>query len=273
MDGFPVATPFLKWAGSKRRLLDQIRGLIPTSFGKYFEPFLGGGALFFALSPPRAEISDSCEALIETYKAVRRDPHGIFEFVSVLHPTRNNFERVKSTLFRGEISRAGAFIFLNKTCWNGLYRVNSSGKFNVPYGQPRSNYITDIVTLEDCSKALRRRGVAIRRQDFSSIEARAEEGDFVFFDPPYVTNHNKNGFVDWNEKLFSWEDQRRLAALARRLARKGVNVLVTNADHQSLHDLYNGFQSAQLSRHSTLASDFRKRRVTTERAFFAGPEY
>lgn len=270
---FPATYPFLKWAGSKRSLLGQIKCFVPANYGKYFEPFLGGGSLFFALSPQSAEISDASSALIETYKALKKDPSGISQFITRWKPTREDFERVKVAKYTQSKSRAGAFIYLNKTCWNGLYRVNSDGKFNVPFGQPRSDYISDIDTLNNCSKALRRRGVSIKLQDFEAIEPRVSTGDFVFFDPPYVTSHNTNGFVDWNEKIFSWRDQERLALLARRLVQKGANVLITNADHESVYSLYNGFGKSQLSRFSTLASDSTKRRKTTEAVFFDGPNY
>lgn len=270
---FPQCSPFLKWAGSKRRLLDQMKPFVPETFGKYFEPFLGGGTLFFALGPNHAEISDVSPALIGTYKAVKNDVDKVLNFVSPLEPNKLEFNRVKNLNLRASGSKAGAFIFLNKTCWNGLYRVNAAGKFNVPFGMPRADFVVDQDQLRTCSKLLRKRSVSIKLQDFDRIEKRVSANDFVFFDPPYVTSHNTNGFVDWNEKLFSWHDQVRLSYLAKRLVARGVNVVVTNADHPSVLSLYDGFGFHRLSRFSTLASDADKRRATTESLFYAGPNY
>jgi DNA adenine methylase len=112
---------------------------------------------------------------------------------------------------------AGSFIFLNRACWNGLYRVNSDGVFNVPYGWPRTNFLIDEENLRECAKQLRRRSITLRQQDFEDIEDRVSRDDFVFLDPPYVTAHNMNGLVDWNERIFSWADQVRLASMAKRL--------------------------------------------------------
>ena len=267
------ALSFLKWAGSKRRLLPQLLALAPAEFGKYYEPFLGGGSMFFALAPSRAELSDQSPALIDTYKALKADVYKVIDFLEPLRPSREEFERVKSQILRNRFNLAGRFIYLNKTCWNGLYRVNASGRFNVPFGMPRSEFIFDQVHLKACSSLLRQRSVSIRWQDFGAIEKRVEASDFVFFDPPYVTGHNFNGFADWNEKLFSWDDQLRLALLAKRLVERGVNVMVTNADHPAVAALYGGFHFKQLQRFSTLASNSAKRRMTTEAVFFAGPSY
>ena len=270
---FPKLKPFLKWAGSKRKLLNQLAPLVPDQMGKYFEPFLGGGSLFFAISPESAEISDASGALIETYKAVKRDVERVLRFIRPLELNREEFERIKNATFRTAGNRAGAFIYLNKACWNGLYRVNSKGKFNVPFGWPRSDFIVDSKQLRDCSKQLRRRAISIKKQDFGCIEPRVRSGDFVFLDPPYVTAHNFNGFVDWNERLFRWDDQVRLSELALRLVQRGANVLVTNADHPSVIDLYREFGFRRITRQSTLASNATKRKITTEGLFFAGPFY
>lgn len=265
--------PFLRWAGSKRKLLKYLEPFLPVRMGKYYEPFLGGGALFFHLQPRRAEVSDASESLIETYRAVQRAPFEILKRLRPLKPTKKNFDQIKKRKPVRRIERAAQFIFLNKACWNGLYRVNSSGEFNVPYGWPKSDFIVDDDNLVACSKQLRRRAVTIRCQDFEDISDRVAATDFVFLDPPYVTSHNLNGFADWNEQLFSWKDQKRLAAMARRLVARGANVLVTNADHEDIHRLYSGFGMCTFDRASTLAGDTTKRRRTSEAILFAGPHY
>jgi DNA adenine methylase len=265
--------PFLRWAGSKRRLLAHLIPFIPKSYGKYFEPFLGGGSMFFYLGPQRAEISDASEPLIETYRAVSEHPDQLLKFLRALKPNKATFNRLRQYAPRSRAGLGGQFIFLNKSCWNGLYRVNSSGIFNVPFGWPKTDHIIDEENLRLCSKQLRRRSIAIKHQDFGEIESRVSGGDFVFLDPPYVTSHNMNGFVDWNECLFSWKDQVRLADMARRLVRKKANVLITNAAHSDLRALYSDFGQAEFNRYSTLASDTSRRRATSEAIFFAGPAY
>ena len=229
--------------------------------------------MFFFLGPKRAEISDASSPLIDTYRAVRENPREILNFLRPLRPSKTEFQKLRKYSPRGQIGRAGQFIFLNKACWNGLYRVNSDGIFNVPYGWPKTNFIIDEDNLMRCSKQLRRRETSIRNQDFEEIEERVRERDFVFLDPPYVTSHNMNGFIDWNECLFSWADQIRLASMARRLIQKKANVLITNADHPDVEALYSGFGRAVYSRYSTLASDTTRRGTTSEAIFFGGPGY
>ena len=270
---FANVRPFLRWAGSKRRLLKHLVPLIPGQFGKYYEPFLGGGSLFFFLCPERAEISDASASLMDIYRAIKRDPEGVLEFLRPLRPSRSAFEKIKEMTPASDAEKGGSFIFLNRACWNGLYRVNSDGKFNVPYGWPKTNHLIDADNLRRCAKQLRRRSVSLRHQDFEEISKRVEKNDFVFFDPPYVTSHNMNGFVDWNEDLFSWKDQIRLAELTQLLIYKGANVLVTNADHRDVRDLYRGIHYRQITRISTLAADKTRRTKTSEAIFVGGPAF
>jgi DNA adenine methylase len=265
--------PFLSWAGSKRKLIKHLLPYVPHAWNKYYEPFLGGGSLFFYLTPARAEISDASPSLIETYHAVRREPDQILKFLRPLKPDRDTFDRLKAFCPTSSSDKAAQFIFLNKACWNGLFRVNSMGIFNVPYGRPKSDFIVDESNFLKCSAQLRRRSITISAQDFEAISDRVYEGDFIFLDPPYVTSHNVNGFADWNEALFSWKDQVRLAAMATVLVRKGANLLITNADHPDIHRLYRGFGSSTFARSSTLAGNIARRTKTSEAIFFGGPAY
>lgn len=229
--------------------------------------------MFFHLAPERAVISDASSALIATYKAIKRDHVAIAKYLAPLRPSREQFDRIKRQSLRSKVGKAGQFIFLNKACWNGLYRVNSDGVFNVPYGQPRTDFILNNENFSRCAVQLRRRRISIKCQDFAKIESSVKSNDFVFFDPPYVTSHNMNGFVDWNERLFSWQDQIRLAALAKRLVDLGANVLVTNADHEDVQALYKDFSYSRIVRSTTLASNIEKRGNTSEAVFFGGPAY
>jgi len=251
-----AATPraFLRWAGSKRAVLPQLVELLPRTFRTYREPFLGGGSLFFLLQPQRAVITDSCAELIQTFEAVRDHPGRILQYIDPMKPDKRAFYAMRDQRSRGHIKRAAEFIYLNKTCWNGLYRVNAEGRFNVPYGAPKSDTIVDESNLRACSAALREPGVELAIAQFDSAMEGVAEGDLVFLDPPYVTRHNNNGFVDYNERLFSWEDQVKAAEVAMEAADAGAHVIVTNAYHDEVLDLYEGFDIQSLRRHSTLAS-------------------
>lgn len=229
--------------------------------------------MFFHLCPESATISDAGKALIGTYSAVRREPEKILALLRGLRPDRETFNRIKNYRPNNEANKAAQFIFLNKACWNGLYRVNADGIFNVPYGWPKTDFLIDEENFLRCARQLRRRSISIRCQDFQSISEGVEEGDFIFLDPPYVTSHNMNGFVDWNECLFSWKDQVRLAKMARALTMKKANVLVTNADHPDVAALYKDFGATRFERTSTLAGDSARRRTTSEAIFFRGPAY
>jgi DNA adenine methylase len=247
--------PFLRWVGSKQALLPRLSAALPTEFGRYFEPFLGAGALFFHLKPTKALLSDASGDLIETWSAVRDDVATIAAHLRPLKPDKDLFYRIRDKRSDDKAIRAAEFLYLNKTCWNGLYRVNSQGKFNVPYGKPRSDFIFDEKNLRECSRVLSPPGVAIKNLDFVEAIREAVAGDLVYLDPPYVTKHNNNGFRDWNEKLFSWADQIRLAEEAAALKDRSVKVIVSNADHRDVIDLYPGFKKLYFHRSSTLSSN------------------
>lgn len=260
----PLSTlprPFLRWAGSKQRLLRQIVPRLPATFGTYYEPFLGAGSLFFLLQPSRAVLSDANSELIETFRAVRDEPREILRYLVDLDPLdRDAYYEIRDSTYTDRFRAAARFIYLNRACWNGLYRVNSKGKFNVPYGAPSTSNIVEASVLRACSSALRGSDVKLLHVDFEAAVATSVAGDLVFLDPPYVTGHNNNGFIDYNEKLFSWADQRRLACMAAGLQRAGRHILVTNAYHPDLLKMYPRFNFDVLSRHSTLAANgnFRK---------------
>jgi DNA adenine methylase len=266
-----VYSPIVRWAGSKSKLISQIAPLVPKKFSSYIEPFFGSGALFFHLAPQRAHLGDLCHELVETYAAVRDNYKLVSAYLEPLRLNKKTYYQMRSSTPRGRYQAAARFLYLNRGCWNGLYRVNTMGQFNVPYGSPKSKIVFYPETLRACSDLLGRSGVKLQVRDFESTLKHAKSGDFVFLDPPYVTKHNMNGFAEWNERIFSWRDQERLAALAVDLADSGVEVLVTNADHKDVRALYPGFERHTLSRHSTLAGDMSKRGVVTEAILRGGP--
>jgi DNA adenine methylase len=256
--------PFLRWAGSKRWLLPHLVPLLPRTFRTYREPFLGSAALFFLLQPERAVLGDTCRELVETFEAVRDNSAAILRYLHPLKPGKKRFYEIRKRRSSGRFQRAAEFIYLNKTCWNGLYRVNSSGAFNVPYGKPKADGIVDDENLRSCAELLAQPGVELKTCDFNELLVDVEEGDLVYLDPPYVTGHSNNGFIDYNEKLFAWEDQVRLAKAAAELDRRGAYVVVTNAEHADVLKLYEGFDVVVVGRRSTLAGDVSARRPVRE---------
>lgn len=256
--------PFLKWAGGKRWFASKYAHQIATPLGRYIEPFVGSGALYFHLEPNSALIADANRDLIETYKAIRDDPQAVQKELTrhaSLH-SNNYYYECRKYVPSCKYERAGRFIYLNRTCWNGLYRVNKNGEFNVPRGTKNSVlFSTD--DFEKWSQLLK--NTVIKSQDFEETISEAEEGDLVFADPPYTVKHNLNGFVKYNEILFSWDDQQRLMTTLHSASKRGVQVILLNADHDSIRNLYGDhFDMMPLDRYSVLASDKVKRKKITE---------
>jgi len=267
-----VPRGFIRWAGSKRALLPEIVQLLPESFGRYYEPFFGSGSLFFLLHPARATLSDACVELMNVYRGVVQDVDKVLEYLSRWKPERDLYYTIRDEESSDLVYSAARFIYLNKTCWNGLYRVNTSGRFNVPYGRPKTDGLIDEANLRGCAEVLERKRITLTTGDFARSLARAKAGDFAFLDPPYVTRHNNNGFIEYNERIFSWADQQRLANVATELVRRGVNVMITNALHGDVLDLYRGFNHVRVIRSSTLASDKAKRGRVEEAIIWSYPE-
>ena len=257
-------TPFLKWAGGKRWLVSAHSHIFPIEFNQYIEPFLGSGAVFFYLRPKSGVLSDKNSALIDTYGAIKTDWKKIrtaLRRYDVCHEHKYYYEERDRRRLKKH-TRAAQFIYLNRTCWNGLYRVNLNGKFNVPIGTKDAVCLaTD--NFEEISKALE--NINLRTSDFEAVIDDADQGDFVFADPPYTVKHNMNGFVKYNEHIFSWEDQVRLRDALVRASNRGVLISLTNADHESVRDLYEDFLVMEpLSRNSVLAGKASARSPTTE---------
>lgn len=248
--------PFLKWAGGKRWLVPKILHKLPK-FHTYYEPFLGSGCLFFGISPKRAILSDFNKDLIDCYRTVRNHCSSVIKILKRLKINKRTYYQIRDKLFHNgnAVQRAAYFIFLNKTCWNGLYRVNSEGYFNVPIGTVyRGKTLFVEEELRAASKLLRR--ATLRCCHFEAAVEDARKGDLVYFDPPYVTSHLKNGFIKYNSKLFSQEDEQRLALLAEKLTSKGVNVIISNAAHPQIKQLYSrNFFKTELERKSLIAAD------------------
>jgi DNA adenine methylase len=247
----PPVKPVLKWAGGKQWLAPAAPHLIPDAFtGRYYEPFLGGGAIFFAVEPGRATLSDKNDLLIRAYAALRGDPNGVIRLLSGYPHDQAFYYRIRARSPKSARSAAARLFYLNRTCWNGLYRVNREGGFNTPFGRFEHPTICDRNRLRQAARLLKR--AKLLTSDFEEAVGDVKAGDFVYFDPPYITSHQDNGFLKYNASLFSWDDQRRLARVAVALARAGVHVLVSNAAHDSVISLYSGFFHYQVTRRSLI---------------------
>lgn len=239
------ARPFLRWAGGKRQLLPELLRRVPAAYGTYYEPFLGGGALFFALKPARAVLSDANEELMAAYAAVCDNPEAIVRELRTMEDAhsrdpRGTYDYVRSAGSSGHslVYNAARMIYLNKTCFNGLYRVNKSGLFNVPMGKfARPPVICAAANLRACSDVLKR-GVELRTVDFKAVLGRPKEGDFVYLDPPYVPRSDSSNFTAFTKEGFGATDQADLAKIARRLKEDGVHILLSNSGTKEVRDLY-----------------------------------
>lgn len=247
----PTAKPFLKWAGGKRALIPDILKVFPSTYNKYYEPFLGGGAVFFAARPVVAQLSDSNYDLITTYRQIKDHVHDVIDLLETMRYDEEIYYRVRQACPKTNLERAVRFIYLNRTCWNGLYRVNRVGKFNVPFGTYTNPRICDKENLLAVSKGLK--NTRLRAVDFKVALKEASGGDFVYLDPPYVTSHNNNGFIEYNKKIFSLQDQVRLAAAMRELTLKGCRVLMSNANHAAIKEIYSGFHFLKAMRPSIIS--------------------
>lgn len=259
-------SPFLKWAGGKRWFADRWLHLIPNRFERYIEPFVGSGAMYFALLPQTAILSDINIDLINAYCAVRDDPASVERLLTAhdqMH-SKEHYYLTRSQKPDGSVDRAAWLIYLNRTCWNGLYRVNQRNEFNVPIGtKTRAILPTDNFPLISSSL----KNAKILAQDFEATIDLAEDGDFVFVDPPYTVKHNLNGFVKYNDHIFSWADQIRLRDAVARAADRGAMVLVTNANHHSIRDIYEEIgEHTVLKRASILAASSANRSEIEELA-------
>ncbi len=260
--------PLLKWPGGKRNLLDSLLPLVPSKFNRYFEPFLGGGALFFALQPTKASLSDKNAELVDAYLQVRDRPEAVIRELRKLRNSRNDYYRIRSLAPRTGAGRAARFIYLVTLAFNGIYRVNLRGEFNVPYGYKTYINPCDESRIYEASQVFKR--ADIRDLDFEHGVAQAKRGDLVYLDPPYTVAHGNNGFVKYNAKIFSWQDQIRLAGVANDLAEKGCAVIVSNADHSSIRSLYRKFTAVRIERSSIIAASSNFRARITECIFCAG---
>lgn len=246
------ARPFIKWVGGKWRLRHELMALMPPGVEhmQHVEPFVGGGALFFAKRPGRAFLCDINQDLVDAYEAVRDKPHSLIRMLQILsrNHSKDHYyavrERYNARAYFSLSEKAAMFVYLNKTCFNGLYRVNRRGEFNVPMGSYKNPRILDTEGLLAASEALR--DVVLHHGSFENTLEYATSGDFVYLDPPYEPLSRTSSFTSYAQGGFGQDDQRRLRDVVRELDRRGAKVMMSNSDVPFIRELYSGMNINQV---------------------------
>ena len=237
--------PIVKWVGGKRQLMFELLKNMPENYNRYFEPFIGGGALFFELQPDNAYISDMNEELINLYKVVRDNVEELITDLQKHDISKEyfmeirNIDRTEEYKNWSNIQKASRFIYLNRTCFNGMYRVNSKGEFNVPFGHYKNPRILDENNLINCSNLLQR--TEIKHADFSEILKKVKKDDFVYFDPPYVPLSETSSFTSYTKDGFDMDMQFKLSDACDELDSMGVKFLLSNSDTKLVNELYENY--------------------------------
>jgi DNA adenine methylase len=239
--------PFVKWAGGKRQLIPILHQNLPEAFGTYYEPFLGGGALLFHIltdkNGQKCSISDLNSDLVLAYTTIR---DRIDALISSLKSHEKNYQKDSKSYYysvresnpRNEVEKTSRLIFLNRTCFNGLYRVNSKGKFNVPLGKYTNPNIVNEENIRAVSSILQTNRISIKCRDFESVLRDAKKGDLVYFDPPYQPVSSTANFTSYTTKDFTYDDLTRLAELCLKLDSKECHVLLSNSDSKEVSDIF-----------------------------------
>lgn len=237
--------PIVKWVGGKRQLMFELIKNMPKSYNRYFEPFIGGGALFFELQPEQAYISDMNEELINLYSVVRDNVYELIKDLSKHEVSKEyfleirNIDRTEQYTELSDVERASRFIYLNRTCFNGMYRVNSQGQFNVPFGHYKNPRIIDENNLLNCSELLKK--TEIKCADFSEILTKVKKGDLVYFDPPYVPLNETSSFTSYTKDGFDINMQFKLRDVCDELDSMSVKFMLSNSDTKLVNELYENY--------------------------------
>lgn len=270
----PAPQPFIKWAGGKGRLLTHYRRFFPPHYGHYYEPFIGSGAVFLALQPAAATLNDRNPALIAAYRHIRDDLAALLPLLERLRahyantppdaraPLYYQWREQYNHLPTGDLHKTALLLVLNKTCYNGLYRENRRGGFNVPFGRYANPQMFSPANLHAVAHALR--GTTLHSNDFATVVQAAQPGDFVYCDPPYVPVSASASFTAYTRETFGLAEQQRLAATARDLARRGVQVMLSNADVPLVYELYAGFRIARVQASRAINSNAARRGKVSE---------
>jgi DNA adenine methylase len=265
------AKPFLQWVGGKREMISQCKNYFPKKYNTYFEPFLGGGAVFFFLNPKKAVLNDSNPELIEAYKGVRDNSNEIIKILKELKKRHSKDLYMKIRGIDREINIfeelsdaeiAARMIYLNQTGFNAVYRVNKSGQFNVPIGSSLNRLICDETTINSDSNILKNTDICC--EDFEKILNKAVKGDFVYLDPPYFPVSKYSDFTRYTKEKFFKEDQERLKKMVDKLTKKNVKVMLSNSDCDFINDLYSDYKIQKVGANRSLNSRADKRGKISE---------
>lgn len=270
----PIIEPFVRWAGGKTWLIPHMPDILgDVQIEHYHEPFLGGGAIFFATEhKKKSYLSDANPHLINAYIQVRDNPEDVIEIFQELPNTENDYYRIRSEMTEANTAEnAARFIYLNQTSFNGLYRVNRDGRYNVPYGF-RVAWIYHADRIRSASAKLQNTRIEIG--DFEINKYRIKPKDLVFLDPPYTVSHNNNGFIQYNQTLFSLDDQYRLKRFVEYIKQKGAYYILTNAAHETIRDIFlsQGDRIVELQRNSLIGGKNAAREQISEYIFTNIPE-
>lgn len=265
-----LVKPFLRWAGGKRWLFKHLETLLPEKINNYHEPFLGSGAVFFYLKSKgiidRAFLSDTNSDLINCFKVVKSRVPELLTELNKLSNDEGTYYKIRDRIYKDQVLNATQFIYLNRTSFNGLYRVNQQGKYNVPYGFKTYEKLFDHNNFSSASHLLKRTFLSI--SDFDARIDKVSPGDLVFIDPPYTVAHENNGFLKYNQKIFSWEDQKRLLLFLDKITQRGGRYIMTNASHKSILSLFQSSSNVvKLDRPSTIGGRGAKRQNYNELIF------
>lgn len=264
--------PFTKWVGGKRQLLPELLNFVPTEFNTYFEPFIGGGALFLELSPKKAVINDLNTDLVLTYRVVKDNVEELIQLLRE-HQKKNSKEyylalravdRDGSIEKFSDTQRAARLLYMLRVNFNGLYRVNAKNQFNVPYGKYVNPKILDEALLRGVSNYLNSNDIQVLNGDFTEAVHRAKKGDFVYFDPPYVPLSETSAFTSYTSQGFTFFDQERLFNLFEELHQKGVKVMLSNSDSEVVRNLYKQYRISVVSANRMINSNTTGRGKITE---------
>jgi len=256
--------PVIRWAGGKRLIVPRLLDFLPKTYGAYFEPMVGSGALFFALRPKNAVLADVNSELINFYTVIKNNPNDFFETVRQIRASKRTYYRLRESCPSSALERAARFFYLVRLSWNGLYRVNQAGRFNVPFGGRRPKELVPLSAILDASEALRNARLVCG--SFEETTTLAEAGDLIYFDPPYPKGATSdNGFARYHETKFDLANHKQLSIHARSLADRGVYILITEAENERILELYDGeFKVHLIESQSLIAADADRRGTVRE---------
>lgn len=255
--------PFLRWAGSKRQLVPKLASFWTPSFQRYFEPFMGSACLFFALRPRKAVLSDANRQLVQTFRVVKKNPEKLAQSLEQLPMGRTAYYNLRSQNHRelSDVDAAARFIFLNRFCFNGLFRTNQAGEFNVPYASSKTGRLPTLHHLLEASKLFK--GTRLLCEDFETVLADVGAGDFVYLDPPFAVS-NRRVFRQYGPNEFGLDDLRRLASAIARIERRGAVFVLSYAYCSEALDLFRGWPTRKIFVRRNIAGFTRSRRTAAE---------